>query len=166
MSTPTDHLVALAANKATTYKLDAPDASLLEAFPNPFADRSLNACEARGDVHIEVPEFTSLCPLTGQPDFAKIVIDYTPGKLCVESKALKLYLMSFRNHGEFHEACVVRICNDLVALLRPDMLQVCGEFTPRGGIPFWPTAVYHAPLEWTSGCGGNAWAHAAGTGGR
>ena len=87
-------------------------------------------------------EFTSLCPKTGQPDFAKIIIDYQPDQLCVESKSLKLYLGSFRMHGEFHESCVNRICNDLVKLLAPVWLTVRGEFTPRGGIPFWPTAEF------------------------
>jgi len=98
-----------------------------------------------GTIHIECPEFTCLCPLTGQPDFAKIVIDYCPDKLCVESKSLKLYLGSFRMFGEFHEAGVNRICNDLVKLLGPHWLTVRGEFTPRGGIPFWPTAEYRSP---------------------
>jgi 7-cyano-7-deazaguanine reductase len=140
--TPTDHLVALAANKATTYILDKPCPNLLESFPSPFADKLQNPWQAFGMVHIECPEFTSLCPLTGQPDFATIVIDYTPDELCVESKALKLYLMSFRNHGEFHEACVTRILNDLVTLLEPKTMTIQGKFTPRGGIPFWPTVRY------------------------
>lgn len=144
--TPTDHLVALAANKATKYILDKPSPALLEAFPSPFADPLQNPSGVVGSVHVKVPEFTSLCPLTGQPDFATIVIAYTPDRLCVESKALKLYLMSFRNHGEFHEACVNRIANDLVALLDPISLTVRGEFTPRGGIPFWPVARYSKPL--------------------
>lgn len=78
------------------------------------------------------------CPLTGQPDFATIVIDYVPRDRCVESKSLKLYLMSFRNHGEFHESCVARIFSDLTELLDPKKLVVEGRFTPRGGIPFWP----------------------------
>lgn len=93
-------------------------------------------------LHIEAPEFTSLCPLTGQPDFAKIVIDYQPKRWCVESKSLKLYLFSYRGEGEFHEACVDRICSDLVTLLEPVWMKVVGEFTPRGGIPFWPTSFY------------------------
>ncbi len=126
----------------TTYRYDKPDAGVLEAFPNPFAMPERNPAGAVGTIHIECPEFTSLCPLTGQPDFAKIVIDYQPDQLCVESKSLKLYLNSFRMHGEFHESCVNRICNDLVRLLSPVRLTVRGEFTPRGGIPFWPTAEY------------------------
>jgi len=93
-------------------------------------------------IKITAPEFTSLCPMTGQPDFATIKIRYRPRDWCVESKSLKLYLMSFRNSGEFHESCVGRIANDLVALLDPDFLRVRGEFTPRGGIPFWPDVRY------------------------
>ena len=136
-----DNLTSLGSG-ATAYRYDKPDAGLLEAFPNPFAKAELNPVGAVGTIHIECPEFTSLCPLTGQPDFAKIVIDYQPEGLCVESKSLKLYLGSFRMHGEFHESCVNRICNDLVQLLQPVCLMVRGEFTPRGGIPFWPTAEY------------------------
>lgn len=127
---------------ATAYRYDQPDAALLESFPSPFARPDMNPAGAVGTLHIECPEFTCLCPMTGQPDFAKIIIDYEPDKLCVESKSLKLYLGSFRMHGEFHESSVNRICNDLVRLLAPVWLKVRGEFTPRGGIPFWPTAEY------------------------
>ncbi len=127
---------------STAYRYDQPCPELLEAFPSPFAIPEHNPSAAVGTIHIECPEFTCLCPLTGQPDFAKIVIDYQPDKLCVESKSLKLYLGSFRMFGEFHEAGVNRICNDLVKLLNPVALTVRGEFTPRGGIPFWPTADY------------------------
>ncbi len=136
-----DQLKSLGAG-GTAYSYDKPDAGLLEAFPSPFARRELNPAGAVGTLHIECPEFTCLCPMTGQPDFGKIVIDYQPDTLCVESKSLKLYLGSFRMHGEFHEAGVNRICNDLVKLLDPVCLTVRGEFTPRGGIPFWPTAEY------------------------
>ena len=89
-----------------------------------------------------VPEFTSLCPVTGQPDFAHVVIDYLPGDWLVESKSLKLYLNAFRNHGAFHEDCTVRIGKDLVALLTPAWLRIGGYWYPRGGIPidvFWQT---------------------------
>jgi 7-cyano-7-deazaguanine reductase len=126
----------------TGYNYDKPDAALLEAFPSPFAKKERNPVGAVGTLHIECPEFTCLCPMTGQPDFGTIVIDYQPNQLCVESKSLKLYLGSFRMYGEFHEAGVNRICNDLVQLLDPAWLTVRGEFTPRGGIPFWPTAEY------------------------
>jgi 7-cyano-7-deazaguanine reductase len=83
-------------------------------------------------------EFTSLCPKTGQPDFAKIFINYIAGAKMVESKSLKLYLFSFRNHGDFHEDCVQKICNDLVKLMNPKYIEVIGEFTPRGGIAIFP----------------------------
>ncbi len=136
-----ENLKSLGMSK-TTYRYDKPDATILEAFNSPFASPDMNPAGVVGTIHIECPEFTSLCPITGQPDFAKIVIDYQPDALCVESKSLKLYLGSFRMHGEFHEACVNRICNDLVKLLSPKWLTVRGEFTPRGGIPFWPTAEY------------------------
>ena len=129
----------------TPYRYDAPDRSVLEFFPNPFADPEKNPHGVKGTLHIEAPEFTSLCPITGQPDFATIVIDYTPRRRCVESKSLKLYLGRFRQEGEFHEACVSRIANDLIALLDPDTLRVEGRFTPRGGIPFWPVADYVRP---------------------
>ena len=85
-------------------------------------------------------EFTSLCPLTSQPDFAKIFINYIADKKMVESKALKLYLFSFRNHGDFHEDCVQKICNDLNKLMKPKYIEVIGEFTPRGGIAIFPYA--------------------------
>lgn len=85
-------------------------------------------------------EFTSLCPKTGQPDFAKIFINYVADKKMVESKSLKLYLFSFRNHGDFHEDCIQKICNDLVRLMKPHFIEVIGEFTPRGGIAIFPYA--------------------------
>ncbi len=87
-------------------------------------------------------EFTSLCPKTSQPDFARIYINYIADKKMVESKSLKLYLFSFRNHGDFHEDCVQKICNDLVKLMKPKFIEVIGEFTPRGGIAIYPYAAY------------------------
>ena len=86
------------------------------------------------------PEFTSLCPKTGQPDFARIIISYIPRERMVESKSLKLYLFSFRNHGDFHEDCVNIIMKDLVALMDPRYIEVKGIFTPRGGIAIHPFA--------------------------
>ena len=85
-------------------------------------------------------EFTSLCPKTGQPDFARVYINYIANKKMVESKSLKLYLFSFRNHGDFHENCIQTICNDLKALMEPHYIEVVGEFTPRGGITIYPYA--------------------------
>lgn len=85
-------------------------------------------------------EFTSLCPKTGQPDFAKIFINYIADKEMVESKSLKIYLFSFRNHGDFHEDCVQKICDDLSRLMKPRYIEVMGDFTPRGGIAIFPFA--------------------------
>lgn len=87
-------------------------------------------------------EFTSLCPKTNQPDFAKVYINYIADKKMVESKSLKLYLFSFRNHGDFHEDCIQTICNDLAKIMKPKFLEVIGEFTPRGGIAIFPYASY------------------------
>lgn len=115
---------------------------VLERFPNPAAVTDLNPNKAGLDINISTNEFTSLCPMTGQPDFATIKIQYRPDQWCVESKAIKLYFLAYRNRRDFHEACVNKICNDLVTLLDPLELTVVGEFTPRGGIPLWPTAHY------------------------
>ncbi|MBR4813878.1 MAG: preQ(1) synthase, partial [Paludibacteraceae bacterium] len=93
-------------------------------------------------VTLNCPEFTSLCPKTGQPDFAKIIINYIPNERMVESKSLKLYLFSFRNHGDFHEDCINIIMKDLVKLMSPRYLEVVGIFTPRGGISIYPFANY------------------------
>ncbi len=96
-------------------------------------------------VQFNCPEFTSLCPITGQPDFAEIKIMYIPGERMVESKSLKLYLFSFRNHGDFHEDCVNIIMKDLVRLMQPKYIEVVGLFTPRGGISIHPYANYGRP---------------------
>lgn len=118
-------------------KVDAPTAYtavVLEKVPHAWRDT-----ETR--VKLICSEFTSLCPVTGQPDFATVYIEYVPRKWLVESKSLKLYLTGFRNHGAFHEDCIESIAEDLNNLLRPQFLQVRGEFVPRGGIAIWPTAV-------------------------
>jgi 7-cyano-7-deazaguanine reductase len=112
---------------------ESPDKALLERVANPHADTVYVA-------RFTAPEFTSLCPVTGQPDFAHLVIDYVPGDWLVESKSLKLYLASFRNHGAFHEDCTVAIGKRLAALLDPQFLRIGGYWYPRGGIPidvFW-----------------------------
>ena len=96
-------------------------------------------------VKFNCPEFTSLCPITGQPDFATITISYVPGEKMVESKSLKLYLFSFRNHGDFHEDCVNIIMKDLIRLMDPKYIEVVGLFTPRGGISIHPYANYGRP---------------------
>lgn len=108
---------------------------LLETFENKH-------CENDYLVTFDCPEFTSLCPKTGQPDFGHIIINYIPDRLMVESKSLKLYLFSFRNHGDFHEDCVNIIMKDLVRLMQPRYLEVRGIFMPRGGISIIPFANY------------------------
>lgn len=114
------------------FEYATPSVTELETFLNPFPDKM------SGLIHIEAPEFTSLCPKTGLPDFANIVVDYIPNKLCLESKSYKLYLVSFRMRGAFHEACVTTIYTDLKKLLDPAYLKVEGRFSARGGISFWP----------------------------
>ena len=99
----------------------------LETFPNPNPERDY-------EIAFEAPEFTCLCPKTGQPDFATLLLDYVPGKLCVELKSLKLYIWSFRNEGKFHEAVTNQICDDLVAAIAPRSITVTGKFWVRGGI--------------------------------
>ena len=96
-------------------------------------------------IKFNCPEFTSLCPITGQPDFATIYISYIPDIYCVESKSLKLYLFSFRNHGDFHEDCVNIIMKDLIKLLNPRYIEVWGKFLPRGGLSIDPYANYGKP---------------------
>lgn len=127
------------------YQYDGPSVDILEKFEAPTWEQLGDQPQGAQKLTIQVPEFTSLCPKTGQPDFAKIIIEYSPRQFCVESKSLKLYMFAFRNHGEFHEACVNRITNDLVELLDPWWIQVQGQFTPRGGIPFWPTQMWENP---------------------
>ena len=105
----------------------SPDEAVLESFPNPHPGRDYV-------VEFDCPEFTSLCPITGQPDFGVIQIEYVPDHRCIESKSLKLYLFSFRNHGSFGEAVVNRVLDDLVEACSPRRMTVTGAFTPRGGI--------------------------------
>lgn len=126
--------VNLLGNTRTSYPTDyAPE--MLETFPNKHPENEYV-------VTFNCPEFTSLCPKTGQPDFARIVISYIPRERMVESKSLKLYLFSFRNHGDFHEDCINIIMKDLVRLMDPKYIEVTGIFTPRGGISIYPFANY------------------------
>jgi len=121
----------------TKYSMDyAPE--VLETFNNKHPDNDYW-------VQFNCPEFTSLCPITGQPDFAEIKIMYIPAEKMVESKSLKLYLFSFRNHGDFHEDCVNIIMKDLVRLMHPKYIEVVGLFTPRGGVSIFPYANYGMP---------------------
>ncbi|MDO4998270.1 MAG: preQ(1) synthase [Neisseria sp.] len=129
--------ITLLGQQKTEYRSDyAPE--VLEAFDNKHPDNDYF-------VKFICPEFTSLCPITGQPDFATIIIRYIPDVKMVESKSLKLYLFSFRNHGDFHEDCINIIMKDLIALMNPKYIEVVGEFTPRGGIAIHPFANYGRP---------------------
>ena len=126
-------LTLLGNKKARVVTDYAPE--LLESFPNKHPENDYF-------VKFNCPEFTSLCPMTGQPDFATIYISYIPDKRMVESKSLKLYLFSFRNHGDFHEDCVNIIMKDLIKLMDPKYIEVQGIFTPRGGISIDPYCNY------------------------
>jgi 7-cyano-7-deazaguanine reductase len=112
----------------------------LKTFPNPRPGRAFH-------IHMEIPEFTCLCPLTGQPDFATIVLDYIPDRSCLELKALKLYAWSFRNEGAFHEAVTNRILDDLVKAVTPRFMRVTGRFNVRGGI-FTTVVAEHRKKGW------------------
>ena len=132
MTTALSHLTQL--GQATDIA-PSPETAILERVPNPHPDTNYLA-------RFTAPEFTSLCPVTGQPDFAHLVIDYVPDAWLVESKSLKLFLTSFRNHGAFHEDCTVGIGKRLVDTLAPRWLRIAGYWYPRGGIPidvFWQT---------------------------
>ncbi|WP_436641727.1 preQ(1) synthase [Microbaculum sp. FT89] len=120
----------------------SPEEAVLDRVPNPHPDTDYLT-------RFTCPEFTSLCPVTGQPDFAHLVIDYVPGQWLLESKSLKLYLHSFRNHAAFHEGCTVSIGKRLVERLEPRWLRIGGYWYPRGGIPidvFWQTGAPPAGL--------------------
>jgi 7-cyano-7-deazaguanine reductase len=120
------------------YRYDRPDPDVLETFYNPEP-------ASPWAVSLLCSEFTSLCPVTGQPDYGRLRVEYVPDQLCVESKSLKLYLVGYRNHGTFHEACVNKVADDLCAKLAPRYLRVYGDFQPRGGIAIRPLAIRPAP---------------------
>ena len=126
--------VSLLGNQNTAYPTSY-DPAVLEAFDNKHPDNEYV-------VTLDCPEFTSLCPVTGQPDFGHIIIRYIPRIKMVESKSLKLYLGSFRNHGDFHEDCVNIIMKDLIEVMDPKYIEVTGRFNPRGGIAIRPFANY------------------------
>lgn len=133
--------VTLLGNQSVEYKYGY-NPAVLESFVNKHPGNDYF-------VKFNCPEFTSLCPMTGQPDFATIYISYVPDRLLVESKSLKLYLFSFRNHGDFHEDCVNVIMKDLIKLLEPKYIEVWGKFTPRGGISIDPYCNYgKAGTKW------------------
>lgn len=132
MSHYSDHLSQLGGHAPQPA---SPDEAVLERVPNPHPDVDYVA-------RFTAPEFTSLCPVTGQPDFAHLVIDYVPADWLIESKSLKLYLTAFRNHGAFHEDCTISIAKRLRDLLDPRYLRIGGFWYPRGGMPidvFWQT---------------------------
>ncbi len=112
----------------------------LETFPNPAADRDFH-------IHMQIPEFTCLCPKTGQPDFATLILDYIPDQLCVELKSLKLYMWSYRNEGAFHEAVTNRILDDLVAVTAPRFMRLTAKFYVRGGV-FTNVVAEHRQAGW------------------
>lgn len=115
-------------------------AKTLETFPSPKADRDFH-------IHMEIPEFTCLCPMTGQPDFATLILDYIPDKTCVELKSLKLYMWSFREEGHFHEAVTNRILDDLVKATKPRFMRLTAKFYVRGGI-FTNVVAEHRKKGW------------------
>lgn len=138
----TSGLSGLGSGSSDFDKIQKPaDAGLLEKFLNPMRLVPGTPVIQLGGFD-DPKEFTSLCPKTGQPDFARIVVEYVPNRFCVESKSWKLYLGSYRNHQDFHESCVTKICADLIALLDPLWIRVSGEFTPRGGISINPSIEY------------------------
>ena len=112
----------------------------LQTFPNPTPGRDFR-------IHVEIPEFTCLCPMTGQPDFALLALDYVPDRACVELKSLKLYVWSFRDQGAFHEAVTNRILDDLVQALRPRYMRLCARFNVRGGL-FTTIVAEHRKRGW------------------
>lgn len=129
--------ITLLGNRGTKYDYGY-NPEILETFPNKHQENDYF-------VKFNCPEFTSLCPITGQPDFAAIYISYMPEAKMVESKSLKLYLFSFRNHGDFHEDCINIIMKDLIKIMKPKYIEVWGKFTPRGGISIDPYCNYGIP---------------------
>jgi len=122
-------------------EMNAPSSTTLETFPNPEPERDYT-------IRMRVPEFTCLCPKTGQPDFAELAIEYVPDRLCVELKSLKLYIWSYRDQGAFHEAVTNRILDDLVSVLAPRVMRIEAKFNVRGGI-YTSVVAQHLMTGWT-----------------
>jgi 7-cyano-7-deazaguanine reductase len=137
---PTQHLSQLGRRSTLSDALIAEPRKILESFANPKPSRDY-------EVKFVFPEFTSMCPVTGQPDFATITIAYVPDELCVEMKSLKLYFYSFRNKGIFYEAVTNQILDDLVEVIQPRRMTVVGDFAVRGGTAGTVTASYEAPQK-------------------
>lgn len=135
MKTDVSHLNSLGSKNGTEYAFSEPSKDILETFDNVFPDQEYH-------VQLNFPEFTSLCPKTAQPDFATIKIDYIPNKKCIESKSLKLYYFSYRNHGSFMEEIVNRMLSDFVAVCEPQWMEVKGIFNARGGTEIIVTATH------------------------
>ncbi len=138
MSDKTIEGLTLLQKSSTTVYRDSPEDAILETFPNKYPHRNYT-------IEFDCPEFTSLCPITGQPDFATIKITYIPDLKCVESKSLKIYLFAFRNCGMFHEEITNRILDDFIAACDPRWISVRGIMNPRGGIRIDVTAEYCRP---------------------
>ena len=136
--TSTQHLSHLGRKSTLSDALIAQPRKILESFSNPAPQRDY-------EIRFVFPEFTSMCPVTGQPDFATITLTYVPDKLCVEMKSLKLYFLSFRNKGIFYEAVTNQILDDLVAVLKPRRMTVVGDFAVRGGTAGTVTATHESP---------------------
>ncbi len=117
-----------------------PSRTILETFPNPAPGRNFR-------IHMELPEFTCLCPKTGQPDFASLILDFVPEKLCIELKSLKMYVWSFRNEGTYHEAVTNRILDDIVKTISPRFVRLTARFYVRGGV-FTSVVAQHAKRGW------------------
>ncbi len=126
--------LTLLGNNSTKFSYDSPDSKILEVFENQHKDTPYV-------IGLHSLEFTSLCPMTGQPDYGIIRIVYVADALCIESKSLKFYLVSYRNYGAFHEDCVNRIANDIVGVINPHYIRVFGDFNVRGGIAIKPLAI-------------------------
>ncbi len=117
----------------------SPQSATIETFPNPKPNRDYS-------IRLDCPDFTSLCPVTGQPDFAEILVDYIPDKLCIETKSLKLYLSSYRNVHSFNEQVINSVLDDLVKACRPRRIKIEGKFVPRGGLSLTVTAEHPDPV--------------------
>lgn len=132
--------LSLLGNAESKYQYDSPNPAILEVFANGHQ-------EFPYVIGLDALEFTSLCPMTGQPDYGRIRIDYIADELCVESKSLKFYLVSYRNHGSFHEDCVNTIADDIFRVIKPHYLRVFGDFNVRGGISIKPMVIRQMPNQ-------------------
>ncbi len=136
-----DNIIALSSSGSrSSFSMPSRPGKRLQTFRNPASQRDYR-------IHIEIPEFTCLCPLTGQPDFATLVLDYVPDRRCVELKSLKLYIWSYREEGAFHEAVTNRMLDDLVRAARPRYMRLQAKFRPRGGI-FTTLVAEHRKRGW------------------